>query len=104
MECTVPIYALLGSFIVQGWCPCSVQGQNLSHYCRAQPCSLLQTFTTLNLATPICFLAEFGDYDPGEHGQTYLEDFKFCPEQVSSVLKDDYLYPWLQSLSCIQLP
>ena len=32
----------------------------------------------------IVFVAEFGDYDPDEHGEGagYLSEFKFCPKQV----------------------
>ena len=38
--------------------------------------------------------AELGDYDPLEHDSDYLQEFKFCPKQVSYellyVLKDFY--------------
>jgi len=32
--------------------------------------------------------AEFGDYDPSEHGNgiDYLHDFEFCPEQTPELI------------------
>lgn len=35
----------------------------------------------------IWFSAEFGDYNEEEHGTTYLNEFKFIPEQSATLIK-----------------
>lgn len=47
------------------------------------PCS----FVTHALLGSYLVQSEIGDYDPEEHGRTYLKDFKFAPNQTPELVE-----------------
>lgn len=47
------------------------------------PCS----FVTHALLGSYLVQSEVGDYDPDEHGRTYLKDFKFAPNQTPELVE-----------------
>ncbi|KAL6441472.1 hypothetical protein ACFW04_003574 [Cataglyphis niger] len=48
---------------------------------------LLCSFVTHALLGSYLVQSEIGDYDPEEHGRTYLKDFKFAPNQTPELIE-----------------
>jgi len=48
---------------------------------------LLCSFVTHALLGSYLVQSEVGDYDPEEHGRTYLKDFKFAPNQTPELIE-----------------
>lgn len=48
---------------------------------------LLCSYVTHALLGSYLVQSEVGDYDPEEHGRTYLKDFKFAPNQTPELVE-----------------
>lgn len=98
LECSTPIYALLGSFIAQGiscfkqpdngWANTSSNlSSNVVPLYFVISCFVkiygISSVLSDQWGIHISFAAEFGDYDSPDISENYLEGFKVCPDQVS---------------------